>query len=62
MKIIKRGTIPEDRTHRATCSNCATVFEFTQSEVTQVQGRSERDAGLLGIGCPVCHRQCTVAA
>jgi hypothetical protein len=55
MKIIKRGTIPEERTWTFDCT-CGTVFECLQKEV--VLHDTQRDGRYATYDCPVCSRQC----
>ena len=52
MKILKRGTLPEERILNATCRKCQTEFEFAQSETTTVHDQREGD--YLSIRCPLC--------
>jgi hypothetical protein len=53
MKIITRGTPPEDVRYRHTCAHCATVFEFEQREARSVP--DPRELG-YSIACPLCRR------
>jgi hypothetical protein len=56
MKIIQRGTIPEEREWKFSCYTCRTRFECLQSE-----GRytwDQRDGDYLTVSCPVCARTC----
>lgn len=57
MKIIKRGTIPEQRTHEASCNYCGTIFQFLQAEAKYHD--DQRDGAYLSIACPVCQRTVT---
>lgn len=50
MKIIKRGTLPEERVYRVTCSNCKSELEYTKEDV-KLDFR-EGDY----IVCPVCEK------
>lgn len=58
MRIIKRGTPPQDREYRATCRNCGTIFEFRAIEAKHVD--DQRDGGFLSIDCPECKSRVTV--
>lgn len=52
MKILERGTPPEDRVYVSTCRNCKSKIEFLQSE-----GRiyyDPRDGNFIQVLCPVC--------
>lgn len=51
--IIKRGQLPEDTIHQATCVNCKSVLEFKQGEA---QWRSDVRETYLIIECPVCKK------
>lgn len=53
MQVLKRGQIPGERVHRATCSHCKSELEFKQSEgkVTYDQ----RDGDYVSVTCPVCN-------
>lgn len=55
MKIIKQGTLPQDKIYRSTCKNCDTIFEYTQSEAKV--GYDEWRGSHLQINCPVCKRK-----
>jgi hypothetical protein len=56
MKIIKRGTIPDEREWKFDCT-CGTVFECLQKEVTV--RNDQREAGSYATyACPVCAREC----
>lgn len=52
MRIISRGTMPEDKLYKATCGYCKTVFECKKHE-----GQSYVN-GMLNVLCPVCGKQC----
>lgn len=63
MKIIKKGSIPEDTKHVCTCSHCKTVFECSESECTEEScGLGSYSYGLVNliINCPLCIRTVVV--
>ena len=51
MKIIKRGCLPGEKTMRATCNHCHTIFEFKEKEAKLEFDRNE---GFYRVQCPVC--------
>ena len=53
MKIIKQGMKLEDRTYRATCSNCNTIYEFLFGEAKKIQKYGD----YLQTDCPYCNRR-----
>ncbi len=53
MKIITRGILPGERLYRLNCSNCNTIFECLQKELTPFDSRDERDYGKMEITCPL---------
>lgn len=59
MRIIRNGRKPEDREHRATCTNCDTRFEFAQKEAKYIT--DQRDGDYLHICCPVCGHSVAVS-
>jgi RNase P subunit RPR2 len=54
MKIIKRGTPPEDKKIRWTCKHCGSILEAKQSEGRTVH---DRDGTMIEFTCPVCERK-----
>lgn len=54
IRIIKRGTPPEQLLHYATCNHCGTEYEFTHNEAVPCRGRCDGD--YLKPRCPVCKR------
>ena len=52
MKIIKRGTPPEEVTYNATCYKCKTEIEFQRCEAKF--SSNQFDGSMLSIECPVC--------
>lgn len=55
MKIIRQGSLPENRVYRATCRRCDTEIEFARHEATYVP--DQRDGDYLVITCPTCMTQ-----
>lgn len=55
MEILKRGTLPEDKTYEATCDFCKTEVRFKRVEAKSVP--NTRNENILEIECPVCHRK-----
>jgi hypothetical protein len=58
MKIIERGTLPEERVWRGRCVSCRTLFECLRSEGTYQPALDQRDEPSLRVNCPVCTRIC----
>lgn len=54
MKIIAKGSIPEEQPIRMNCGYCKTVFEILRKEGVQ---SSHRNESYLTYECPVCLRQ-----
>ena len=54
MKILKRGSLPEDEEHTAKCSHCGTEIQFYRKEAS-IESTC-RNETYLKIACPVCHR------
>lgn len=52
VKVIKRGTPPEEIVHNVTCGKCYSQLSFKQSEA-RVEGH-QRDGYGWVIDCPVC--------
>jgi len=52
MKILKKGCLPKERRHVATCDNCRTKFEFQEGEAKMVS--DQRDGDYLEVKCPLC--------
>lgn len=55
IRLIKKGTKPEERIYRGTCSICSSVVEASPSDgkVTSDQ----RDGNFFTFPCPNCGRQ-----
>ena len=56
MKVLKQGTLPEDKIYEVTCYNCTSLLQFKRSE-----GKisySQRDGDHITVICPVC--KCSV--
>ena len=51
MKVISRGSLPEDQLYRTSCSNCKSVLEYQKKEASIVTDRNEVSYVLV---CPVC--------
>jgi uncharacterized protein with PIN domain len=55
VRLLRKGARPADAPLRATCTNCHSLFEFTQEEA-----RVEPDVGesaALAVKCPGCHQE-----
>ena len=59
MKIIKQGSLPEDRPYRSVCRRCNAEFEFLEKEGEVVF--DQRDGNFVKIKCPCCGENCTHA-
>lgn len=57
VEIVRRGILPEEKVHEATCGNCYTVFRFKQGEA-HVTG-DQRDGDYMTIACPLCNKTVT---
>lgn len=57
MKIIKQGSLPEEREYQISCRNCGTVFEFTRKEAEL--NIDQREGNYLKVDCPYCKSSCT---
>lgn len=57
MKILERGTLPDNLLYKLRCRTCQTLFEFTQGEAELKP--DHRDGNYLRIACPVCKAECT---
>lgn len=53
MKVIKQGTLPEEKIHRQSCSYCKSELEFKQAECEH--SPDPRDRNLWFVKCPVCN-------
>lgn len=53
MKVISRGSLPEDQLYRTSCSNCKSVLEYQKKEARIVTDRNEI---VYIIVCPVCSK------
>lgn len=52
MKIIKRGTPPEEITNRKTCTKCHSELEYTRADIRS--SPDPREQGWAFVKCPVC--------
>lgn len=52
IKIIKRGTPPEEVIYHGTCHRCGTEIEFQRKDA-KFDG-DQRDGWYLKVACPVC--------
>ena len=52
VEIIKRGTLPDEKTYETECRHCRTFFRFERREAHFVTDQREGDA--VTIACPVC--------
>lgn len=57
VKIIKEGSLPEEKEHRVTCSNCITIFSFQTKDAKLVL--DQREGSYLQINCPFCKKLCS---
>lgn len=55
MKIVKRGTPPEEHIWKGTCLTCSTVAEATGKEVAV--HFDQREGQWATANCPVCNKQ-----
>lgn len=53
MRIISKGSLPQDKVYQSVCNQCKTVFEFKQSEGRMTNDRNEM---VLLVDCPVCKK------
>lgn len=53
MKIIKRGTPPNENPYHVECRSCHSEIEFMRIEAKLVP--DQRDGDFLTINCPVCN-------
>lgn len=58
MKIIKQGTLPEDKIYSCTCWQCKAEFEFMAKE-GEVKP-DYRNGSYIAIACPVCNKSSSV--
>ncbi len=58
VEIIRKGSLPEERVHKATCNNCDTLFSFKESEAAQ--SYDQRDGRTFSISCSLCKQICYV--
>lgn len=56
MRIIKRGTIPEEREYQAKCKHCNTLFAFKLSETSYKWARNIMSTT---VKCPLCGQYVT---
>jgi hypothetical protein len=52
MRIIKKGSLPKERTYETRCKHCGTVFEFQGKEARLYINPT------FIISCPVCFAEC----
>lgn len=60
MKIIKPGSLPEERSYTATCYHCGAIVEFKRKEARIFS--DQRDGTSLTVACPTCTKPITVDA
>lgn len=60
MKVIHRGSLPEEAIYQATCNNCSSILEFMQKEVRWEH--SQREGTYVHFRCPVCQRDAVTTA
>jgi len=54
MRIIKRGTLPIEKSQELKCGNCESYIEVLNSELIDT---SQYNETYTYIQCPVCHKQ-----
>lgn len=52
MEIVKRGVLPTEVVHQATCNHCGTVAKFKRGEAEH--HFDQREGDYLSVQCPVC--------
>lgn len=55
MKVIQRGTPPEEEVYQADCNRCHSKLEFTRSEAKFRE--DQREGSWLEVTCPVCNNR-----
>ena len=58
MRIIERGTPPNEQPIEGRCRNCKTIFEFMQHEAKRIS--DQRDGDYWHLNCPVCNQTVSV--
>lgn len=56
MKVLKRGTPPEDNIFRGTCNHCRSEIEAERRELNDIQYDQREKGELAPAICPVCKR------
>ena len=59
MKILEKGSLPEESIYRCRCCNCNTLYEFQRKEAVYVP--EQRDGDYLTTKCPLCNRRNSTA-
>jgi hypothetical protein len=54
MKVIERGTLPQERLWRGTCRSCGSKVEATEGELNHIDLGDQRDGPFAWEVCPVC--------
>lgn len=54
MKMIYRGTLPEERRYAGTCFNCGSMYEATEKELRYCQPPPVSGQGEEGRYCAPC--------
>ena len=52
MRVLRRGTPPEELVHYCECTRCKSVLQFLRGEAKYQD--DQRDGDYLSISCPVC--------
>lgn len=58
VRIIRLGTLPEEKLFQCTCNYCKTVFEFKAKEAKKIS--NQREGPYYQIACPVCNTMCFI--
>lgn len=54
VKILVKGTIPEEQWYKGTCGHCHTEFAFQRKEAKY--SSDQRDGDYFSIDCPLCSK------
>jgi len=60
IKVIVRGTPPQETIYRVNCRTCASVLEFRPSDPEIKYNSDQRDGDFYSFHCPVCEQYETV--
>ena len=53
IKVLSRGTLPDQIIYQSTCSNCRSELEFNKSDT---HASTERNETFYSLTCPVCKK------